>query len=100
MNSFPLLAAFTLCVSLAILTASFHDLREAPLTSDAAADQEAERELIAMVARVQTSPMQRPHAIMEANEGLSDRELASADPIQAWLDRTLTPPADYIPPRD
>jgi hypothetical protein len=52
-----------------------------------------------MVARNQTSPTQR-HAIMEANEGLSDHELASADPIQAWLDRTLTPPADYIPPRD
>jgi hypothetical protein len=99
MNSFPLLAAFTLCVSLAILTASFQDLREAPLTMDAAADQAAERELIAMVARNQTSATQR-HSIMEANEGLSDHELASADPIQAWLDRTLTPPADYIPPRD
>jgi hypothetical protein len=99
MNSFPLLAAFTLCVSLAILTASFHDLREAPLTLDAAADQAAERALMAMVARNQTSATQR-HAIMEANEGLSDHELASADPIQAWLDRTLTPPADYIPPRD
>ena len=99
MNSFPLLAVFTLCVSLAILTASFHDLREAPLSSDTAIDQEAERELMAIVARNQTSPTQ-PHAIMEANEGLSDHELASADPIQAWLDRTLTPPADYIPPRD
>jgi hypothetical protein len=99
MNSFPLLAAFTLCVSLAILTASFHDLREAPLALDAAADQAAERELMAMVARNRTSPTQQ-HAIMEANEGLSDHELASADPIQAWLDRTLTPPADYIPPRD
>ncbi len=99
MNSFPLLAVFTLCVSLAILTASFHDLREAPLTLDTAADQEAERELIAMVARDQPSANQ-PLAIMEANEGLTDHELASADPIQAWLDRTLTPPADYIPPRD
>ena len=99
MNSFPLLAVFTLCVSLAILTASFHDLREAPLSSDTAIDQEAERELIAIVARNQTSPTQ-PHAIMEANEGLSDHELASADPIQAWLDRTLTPPAGTVPPRD
>jgi len=99
MNSFPLLAVFTLCVSLAILTASFHDLREAPLTLETAADQAAERELIAMVARNQTSATQQP-SIMEANEGLSDQELASADPIQAWLDRTLTPPADYIPPRD
>ena len=99
MNSFPLVAAFTLCVSLAILTASFHDLREAPLTLDTVADQEAERELIAMVARNQAAPTQQ-HVFMEANEGLSDHELASADPIQAWLDRTLTPPADYIPPRD
>ena len=36
-------------------------------------------------------------SILEANEGLLDHELASADPIQAWLDRTLTPPADYFP---
>jgi hypothetical protein len=98
MNSFPLLAAFTLCVSLAILTASFRDLREPPLTLDTA-DHEAERELIAMAAGNQASAT-RQHAIMEANEGLSDHELASADPIQAWLDRTLTPPADTIPPRD
>jgi hypothetical protein len=39
-----------------------------------------------------------PGSIMEANEGLLDRELASADPIGAWLDRYLTPPSDDVPP--
>jgi hypothetical protein len=29
---------------------------------------------------------------------LLDRELASADPVGAWLDRYLTPPSDYVPP--
>jgi hypothetical protein len=75
MNTFPILAAFTICVSLAILRASFDDLREAPLALDLSAEH-------------------------KANEGLLDHELASADPIQAWLDRTLTPPADYFPPTD
>jgi hypothetical protein len=36
----------------------------------------------------------------EANEGLLDHELASPDPIQAWLDRRLTPPADCFPPAE
>ena len=35
-----------------------------------------------------------PSSILEANEGLLDRELASDDPVGAWLDRYLTPPAD------
>lgn len=99
MNGFPLLAAFTICISLAILTASFNDLREAQPRFDTAADQEATRALMAAVAYGQP-PATPPNSILEANEGLSDHELASADPIQAWLDRTLTPPAGTVPPRD
>jgi hypothetical protein len=86
-----LLAAFTACVSLAILSASFDDLRQAPLPLDRAAEhQAAMQELMAAVARDRQS-MPSPDSILEANEGLLDHELASADPIQAWLDRTLTP---------
>jgi hypothetical protein len=70
MNSFPILAAFTICVSLAILRASFDDLREAPLTVDLAPDR------------------------------LPDHDRAGPDPIQARLDRALTPPTDYFPPAE
>ena len=33
--------------------------------------------------------------LLEANEGLLDSELASADPFQTWLDRYLTPPTQF-----
>ncbi|GAB2179487.1 hypothetical protein [Dongia sp. agr-C8] len=100
MNIFPFLAAFTLCISVAILSASFDDLRERSLPLDLAAGHEAAKhDLMAAVARAQP-PAPAPRPIMEANEGLLDHELASVDPIQAWLDRTLTPPADDLRPRD
>ena len=95
MNAFPFIAAFTACVSIAILTASFDDLREAPLTFDARAERDATvRQLVAAaVLRREATPGPVPTTIGEANEGLLDHELASADPVQAWLDRYLTPPA-------
>jgi hypothetical protein len=90
MNAFPLLAAFTICVSFAVLSASFDDLREAPLTLDRGASHLrqafSEQPAPAGVAWL-------PSTLGDANEGLLDRELASADPVQAWLDRYLTPPA-------
>lgn len=97
MNAF--IAAFTICFSLAILSASFNDLREAPLSPDAVAGAAAARKLIPVAARAgENAPA--PSSIWQANEGLLDHELASADPIGAWLDRTLTPPSDYVPPID
>ena len=94
MNVFPFIAAFTACVSIAILAASFDDLREAPLAFDARTERDATvRQLVAAAAlRREATPGPMPTTINEANEGLLDRELASADPIQAWLDRYLTPP--------
>jgi hypothetical protein len=88
MNAFPLLAAFTLCVSFAVLCATFDDLREAPQT--------LVRSAVPMRG-IAEKPMPAgaswtPSTTYEANEGLLDRELASDDPIQAWLDRYLTPP--------
>jgi hypothetical protein len=99
MNAFPIIAAFTACVSIAILVASFDDLREAPLNLEAVARPEAARQLIPVAARRgESAPM--PGSIWHANEGLLDRELASSDPIGAWLDRYLTPPSDTVPPTD
>jgi len=46
------------------------------------------------------SPMIAAPTIGQANEGLLDSELASADPIGAWLDRYLSRPADDIPPTE
>jgi hypothetical protein len=89
MNAFPLLAAFTLCVSFAVLCASFDDLREAPLTFDRSTVPTRE---IAAHRPLPAGASWTPSTIYEANEGLLDRELASDDPIQAWLDRYLTPP--------
>jgi|UPI00047F3861 hypothetical protein len=87
MNTFPLLAAFTICVSFAILSASFDDLREAPLTLDRAAPLGVSAAMPATATRHAPAPS----TIDEANEGLLDRELASLDPVEAWLDRHLTP---------
>ena len=89
MNAFPLLAAFTLCVSFAVLCATFDDLREAPLTLD--------RSAVPMLEIAAQKPMPAgaswtPSTIYGADEGLLDRDLAGDDPIQAWLDRYLTPP--------
>ena len=92
MNVFPLVAAFTICISFAILVASFDDLREAPLNLEAVTRPETAHKLVPVSARSESAP--RPNSILEANEGLLDRELASADPIRAWLDRYLTPPTD------
>jgi hypothetical protein len=90
MNAFPLLAAFTLCVSFAILSASFADLREAPLVLDRGTARIHE---IAPRGTMPAGTSWTTSSIIEANEGLLDRELASDDPVQAWLDRYLTPPA-------
>jgi hypothetical protein len=70
-NIFPFLAAFTTCVSLASISASLDTLRE-------------------------------PISPIEAHEGFADRTLtgAGADPVQARLDRALTPPTDYFPPAE
>ena len=63
-----------------MLRASFEDLRAAPLDLDA---------------RTESSPLRQAPArqatIDEANEGLLDTELASEDPINAWLSRYLAP---------
>ena len=77
MNAFPMLAGLNLCVSLAALRATFTGLRETPRVLDTT-----------------TKTRSLRAAIDEANEGLLDRELASDDPIGAWLDRYLTPTAD------
>jgi hypothetical protein len=75
MGPFPYLAIFTVTVSGAVLHTRVDDLRGAPLAWGA-------------------PPVQaRPLRFAEADEGLLDHELASADPIDAWLDRYLTPPA-------
>ena len=71
MNAFPILAVLTIGISVAILRASFGDLRETPRALDA------------------PPPLQI--TISDANEGLLDHELASDDPINAWLGRYLTP---------
>jgi len=71
MNAFPILALFTIAISYVVLRTSFDDLRETPRTLDLRAARER-----------------------EADEGLLDTDLASADPIRAWLDRYLTPPTN------
>jgi hypothetical protein len=71
MNAFPIFAVLTIGISGAILRASFDDLRAAPLALDVTGK-----------------------TALEANEGLLDHELASEDPINAWLGRYLTPSAD------
>ncbi|MDQ7251461.1 hypothetical protein [Dongia sedimenti] len=95
MNAFPLLAAVTLCVSALVLHASFRELAEAPLALDAG----AKAELLSL----ERGANRRPGFVLadaarrdlaEADEGLLDHELASADPLQAWLDRYLTPTAE------
>ena len=99
MNTFPIIAVLTVCMSFAILRATFDDLREAPLNLEAVTRPEAVPKLIPVAARrSESAPV--PGSIWLANEGLLDRELASADPIGAWLDRYLTPPTDYVPPTD
>jgi hypothetical protein len=93
MNAFPLLAAFTLCVSFAVLCATFDDLREAPQMLARSAVPMRENAERPMPAGASWTPSTiPPSTIYEANEDLLDRELASDDPIQAWLDRYLTPP--------
>ncbi len=91
MNAFPLLAVFTLCVSFAVLSASFNDLREAPLAHDPKAEP---MRIFAALPSPPANPAPERSTVYEANEGLLDRELASADPIEAWLERYLTPPAN------
>ncbi len=100
MNAFPLLAAFTLCVSFAVLYASFQDLRESPLTLDpgtAPTREIAARRLAPsegqgnLLHKAALSPL--PDHAIEAQEGLLDRDLTSDDPLQSWIDRYLTPPA-------
>jgi hypothetical protein len=99
MNAFPYLAAFTICVSVAILHASFADLREAPFGLDAirAEERGTAARIIRLASVLRPSPATAtPSAgsIDAANEGLLDHELASADPINTWLDRYLTPPTE------
>jgi hypothetical protein len=71
MNLLAILAVFTLGISVAVLRASFEDLRAAPFALD--------------ITSAQTAP--------RTDEDLRDADLVSADPIGAWLDRYLTPPA-------
>ena len=89
MYTFTLFAAVTLCVSFAVLQASFEDMRAAPLAIERAGAPLRHLAEDAMPTRI----TRRLDMIQEANEGLLDRELASADPLQAYLDRYLTPPA-------
>jgi hypothetical protein len=90
MNAFPLLAALTLCVSFVVLCATFDDLRDAPLTLDRSTV--PLRETTAHKLLMPAGAAWTPSTIQAADEGLLDRELAGDDPIQAWLDRYLTPP--------
>lgn len=90
MNAFPLLAVLTLCISFAALQASFEDLREAPLVLTR--DTTPMRALIVRSAAAVHRSAGAMNTIDAADEGLLNRELASADPLQAWLDRYLMPP--------
>ncbi len=111
MNAFPLLAAMTLCISFAVLYASFEDLREGPLTLDPGTAPMREIAARRLLTRG-TGPGGRtpghagpgsllrkavlpalPHNMLDSDEGLLDHEIASEDPLQSWLDRYLTPPA-------
>jgi hypothetical protein len=102
MNAFPILAVLTIGISVAILRASFEDLRETPLAldvSDPANPLREEHEALARQIALVSAPARPraetvPSTIYEANEGLLDHELASEDPINAWLSRYLTPAAD------
>jgi hypothetical protein len=96
MNAFPLLAAFTLCVSFAVLRATFDDLREAPMTLDlgTVAMREIAAHKLVPAGTAWTPSTLHPSTSYGADEGLLDRDLASDDPIQAWLDRYLTPPTE------
>jgi hypothetical protein len=102
MNAFPILAALTIGISFAILCASFQDLRSGPLALDVSDETNplrAEREALAQQFALASAPARPkpgtvPGTIYEANEGLLDHELASEDPINAWLSRYLTPAAD------
>jgi len=99
MNAFPFLAVFTVLVSFAVLRASFDDLREAPIAVNAAAAQERtvpsrKLRLIGTLRPTPASARPKHIELAAADEGLLDHELASADPINAWLDRYLTPPAN------
>lgn len=95
MNAFPLLAAFTLCVSAVVLHASFRELAAAPVALDA----QAKAALLVLERGADPRPGRvpadvAPRDLAGADEGLLDHELASADPVQAWLDRYLTPTAE------
>jgi hypothetical protein len=90
MNTFTVLAAITLCVSFVVLRASFDDLREAPLQLDRSA---VPMRKVGVHKPMPAGASWTPSTISEANEGLLDHELAGDDPIQAWLDRYLAPPA-------
>jgi hypothetical protein len=95
MNAFPLLAAFTLCVSALVLHASFRELTAAPVALDA----DAKATLLGLERAADLRPGRWPAVAVRrdlaaADEGLLDHELASADPVQAWLDRYLTPTAE------
>ena len=99
MNAFPYLAVFTVLVSFAVLRASFDDLREAPLALGKVAPQErtlSPRKLRLPGAPGPTLASAQPQQAWQsgADEGLLDHELASNDPINAWLDRYLTPSAE------
>jgi hypothetical protein len=103
MNAFPILAALTIGISFVILRASFEDLREAPLALDVThesnplrdeRDAIAQRLALASAAKAPAPATSTAGTIYEANEGLLDHELASEDPINAWLSRYLTPAAD------
>jgi hypothetical protein len=95
MNAFPLLAAFTLCVSAAVLHASFRELAAAPFARDG----NAKATLLDLEQGADPTPRRVPtdaarRHLAGSDEGLLDHELASADPLQAWLDRYLTPTAE------
>jgi hypothetical protein len=106
MNGFPILAVLTIGISVAILQASFNDLREAPLSVDvtgASNPLRDQREAVARqlalaqqlaLANTPWTPAPPTRTIYEAYEGQLDRELASKDPTNAWLSRYLTPAAD------
>ena len=85
-------AAFTLCISLLVLRASFEDLREVPLRLDTSAETTQSLKLAFADLAGHERPAAARSSLDEANEGLTDHELASGDPIDAWLDRYLTPP--------
>jgi len=83
-NNFPLLAALTVCVSLATVENSFEDLREPPLALDGTAEREATAQKLVAAAALRRESRMKPDSILAIGAVLADG--------------TPTPMTDYFPP--